>query len=147
MKKIFATLITCIALITTNANAFPIIGKGTVYKVSDGDTYIINIGAKEFRQFQEQASNNSHQYLYSKYKSVKMRLAGANTPESNHVDPSKNTESGKRVSAIVKQALTGADVEYRCTKWGYYGRPICSVSANGVDVAKWLIDNNYAQPY
>lgn len=102
---------------------------GTVIRVVDGDTYLLNIGGTE----------------------TKVRLIGVDTPES--VAPEtydkENTEEGVMVSDIVKEKIKEGDalnIEYDVGKTDPYGRTLAYLYfSNGVMVQDWLISNGYAQ--
>ena len=126
--------------------------KGTVYRVIDGDTYLINITDGTFDQFVEVADGDQDilDNFNFKYESIKVRLASTNTEESEHRDESRNTEFGSRTSNIVKQFLEGKDVSLRCYDFGKYDRPICNVaihtSKGAQDIGAFLIYHEFS-PY
>lgn len=101
---------------------------GTVVRVVDGDTYVLNIDGEE----------------------TKVRLIGVDTPES--VAPSDyrkdNTEEGKEVSDIVKDKITAGTtlyVEYDVSPTDKYGRHLAYLYfEDGTMVQDWLLNNGYA---
>lgn len=103
--------------------------KGTVVRVVDGDTYVLNIDGTE----------------------KKVRLIGVDTPESvAPADYSKeNTEEGKEVSDIVKEKIQVGDilsVEYDVSQTDNYGRTLAYLYfEDGTMVQEWLLKNGYAQ--
>lgn len=102
---------------------------GTVVRVVDGDTYVLNINGEE----------------------TKVRLIGVDTPESvAPADYSKeNTEEGKEVSDIVKEKIQAGDklaVEYDVSPTDKYGRTLAYLYFDdGTMVQEWLLKNGYAQ--
>lgn len=103
--------------------------KGTVVRVKDGDTYVLNINGEE----------------------TTVRLIGVDTPES--VAPEnyskENTEEGKEISNIVKEKIRKGDtlyVEYDISKTDKYGRTLAYLYfEDGTMVQEWLLENGYAQ--
>jgi len=126
--------------------------KGTVYRVIDGDTYLINITDGTFNQFVEAADGDQDilDNFNFKYKSIKARLASTNTEESEHKDESRNTDFGKMVSDIMKQLLEGEEVSLKCYDFGRYDRPICNIAIHqqgkSYDVGGYLIHHEFS-PY
>ena len=114
---------------TTSENNSNYAAVGTVIRVVDGDTYLLNIGGTE----------------------TKVRLIGVDTPES--VAPEtydkENTEEGIMVSDIVKEKIKEGDIlniEYDVSKTDSYGRTLAYLYfSNGVMVQDWLLSNGYAQ--
>lgn len=114
---------------TTSENNSNYAAVGTVIRVVDGDTYLLNISGTE----------------------TKVRLIGVDTPES--VAPEtydkENTEEGIMVSDIVKEKIKEGDilnVEYDVSKNDNYGRTLAYLYfSNGVMVQDWLLSNGYAQ--
>lgn len=114
---------------TTSENNSNYAAVGTVIRVVDGDTYLLNIGGTE----------------------TKVRLIGVDTPES--VAPEtydkENTEEGIMVSDIVKEKIKEGDIlniEYDVSKTDNYGRTLAYLYfSNGVMVQDWLLSNGYAQ--
>ena len=105
-----------------------ITSSGTVVRVKDGDTYVLDIGGKE--------------------KTV--RLIGVDTPES--VAPSDyykdNTEEGKEISEIVKEKIQEGDtllIEYDVQRTDDYGRTLAYLFFSDDEmVQEWLLTNGYA---
>jgi len=125
-------------------------GVGKVYRVIDGDTFIVNLYSEEAYNAFERAAGNEYKrrrYMDPRYKSIRVRLANVDTPESTHKDASRNTAFGSHVSTEVTKLLEGQRVSVQCHDWGVYGRPICNVSHAKVgDVGAWLIEKGYS-PY
>lgn len=102
---------------------------GTLVRVVDGDTYVIAINGTD----------------------TKVRLIGVDTPES--VAPEnyykENTESGAKVSDIVKERIKTGDtlyLNYDVEKTDKYGRTLAYVYFdNSKMVQDWLLSNGYAQ--
>lgn len=122
-------------------------GYGKVYRVIDGDTYIINVNEKKvFNKFNETAvSHCNKQHLNDKYNAIKVRLFGIDTAESKHPDQDRNSAKGADTSIIVKNQIEGQLVEFTCFDYGYYGRAICSVSLGDTDIGEWLIRNGLSK--
>jgi endonuclease YncB( thermonuclease family) len=133
-------------------------GTGFIYKASDGDTFRVNVdsmssysrlkstavASMNAKPTKKEIKRLSH--YRDKYKSIKIRLAGVDTPESDHVDKSRNTKDGADISTIVKKALSKKKVSYSCWGYGHHGRLICSVNVNGLgDVGEFLIKNGYSK--
>lgn len=130
--------------------------EGKVYRVIDGDTYIVNLSKKsDFDRLVGLAGGDQKRtrYLDSKFKSMRVRLANVDTPESVHPDASKNTQRGKTISWSVKQALEGKSVVVRCFDWGKHGRAICNVQRSygrtnepieKGDMGLWLMRAGYS---
>lgn len=116
---------------STSANASTVSYNttGTVIRVVDGDTYILDIDGEETR----------------------VRLIGVDTPES--VAPSsyhkENTEEGAEISEIVKDYIKEGDklgVEYDVGRTDTYGRTLAYLYfESGTMVQEWLLSNGYAQ--
>lgn len=102
---------------------------GTIVRVLDGDTYIVDIDGSE----------------------TTIRLIGVDTPESVAPDEyyKENTESGNIVSEIVKSYLNQGDtifLEYDVGRTDPYDRTLAYVYfQNGTMVQRWLLSNGYAQ--
>jgi len=101
---------------------------GTLVRVVDGDTYVIDTGNAE----------------------KKIRLIGVDTPES--VAPAdyckENTAEGKKVSDIVKDKITEGDIvyiEYDVEETDKYGRTLAYLYfPDGMMIQEWLLSNGYA---
>lgn len=102
---------------------------GTLVRVKDGDTYVLNVNEKE----------------------ITLRLIGVDTPESvapeNYVK--ENTDEGKEISEIVKEELREGDkltLEYDVQTKDKYGRVLAYLYfEDGTMVQEWLLQNGYAQ--
>lgn len=101
---------------------------GTLVRVVDGDTYVIDTGGEE----------------------KKIRLIGIDTPES--VAPAdyrkENTAEGKEISDIVKDKITEGDIlyiEYDVQETDRYGRTLAYLYfPDGTMIQEWLLSNGYA---
>lgn len=129
----------------------PAEGHGEVYRVIDGDTYIVNVLSDEvFARFKSEAEGNQRRerYLNDQHKSIRLRLANVDTPESVHANESMNTQEGKDISNLVKNAVEGEDAYFKCYDWGDYGRLICNMAIyqndQWFDVGHWLIRDGYS---
>lgn len=150
----------CLAILAAAVISFPVlaspispsdpaIGSGVVYRVVDGDTYVVNLDDPElFQRFISAAGKDRGRlrYLDERFQSIRVRLANINTPESVHSNASQNTREGKAASVQVKRLIEGKPVQVLCHDWGRYGRSICNVRLEGRDdVGLWLIENGYSQ--
>lgn len=102
--------------------------RGTVVRVVDGDTYILDIDGTEER----------------------IRLIGVDTPEVKAPASyyKENTKEGATVSEIVKDRIKQGDtlyIEYDTSKTDKYGRTLAYLYfPNGVMVQEWLLSQGYA---
>lgn len=123
---------------------------GTVYRVIDADTFVVNLDdAEAYAQLVELANGEQQRtrYLNDRFQSIRVRLANVDTPESVHPDASRNTEEGRRLSTEAKDILEGQPTRVSCFDWGYYGRLICSLEKpSGRDFGEWLIAEGHS-PY
>lgn len=121
---------------------------GSVHRVIDADTFIINLnGAAAYNQLAEAAQNDPQRlrHFNDTYQSIRVRLANIDTPESVHPDASRNTEEGRLLSQQVKVMLEGQATSVGCWDWGDFGRAICSITLpNGDDLGHWLIENGHS---
>lgn len=150
MKKIL-TFICLFCLTSTSAFAVTVYtGQATVYRVIDGDTFIVNDKSQSdysaLRNFASKTEDGL-KYFNNKYKSFRIRLSNTDTAESEHPDESRNSASGKKASDYTKSQLTGKSISYSCWDVGYFKRMICSVSLNGQDYGINLIENGYSVYY
>jgi len=120
-------------------------GVGSIYRVVDGDTLMMNVSQSDYNKFKT-VSNSTYKEgnLTDKYKTVKMRIASINTEESAHRDTSRNTAKGKASSNYLKSWASKETGEFRCYDHGDYGRPICTVSVNGRDIGYDMIKNGHS---
>ncbi len=99
---------------------------GTVVKVIDGDTFVVDINNKQ----------------------TTIRLIGVDTPESVHSDESKNTQEGFVASDYTKTLLLNETVylEYDVTKTDIYGRTLAyAYLSNGEMVQDILLEKGMAR--
>lgn len=127
----------------------PVTSHGTVYRVVDADTFIVNVSDSDaYRQLVQEAAGDEDRlrYLNDRFQSIRVRLANVDTPESVHRDESRNTQEGRDLSAQVKALLEGQPTQVTCYDWGHYGRAICTVmKPSGVDLGEWLIANGHSE--
>ena len=78
-------------------------------------------------------------------KDQKIRLLGIDTPEVR----GKDKEKGIIVRDIVREKLLNKNIilESIDCKKGKYGRWLCDVYIDDLNINKWLLDNNYAEKY
>lgn len=128
--------------------ANPVITHGTVYRVIDGDTYVVNLDDDAaYERFKAAAGKDQrrNRYLDDRFNSIRVRLANIDTPESVHSNPKMNTQAGRDASAAVKRLIEGKRVKVSCHDWGRYGRSICNVEVAGSDVGLWLINQGHSE--
>lgn len=150
MRRTILFLLTLCALAPALAPAAgpadPLTGEAEIYRVIDGDTYILNAGSDaaftELAQAARRAGADEH--LQPRYRGFRVRLFGVDTAESVHPDAARNTAEGKAVSRAVAERLEGERVTYRCFDFGYYERAICTLNHRGEDVGEWLIRSGYS---
>lgn len=101
------------------------IGLYDVVRVVDGDTIVINYNGKN----------------------EKVRFIGIDTPESVHLDESKNTKEGVKISEYTKSQLEGKKVgiELDVQERDKYGRILAYVYLDGVMYNKTLLELGYAK--
>lgn len=149
-SKLFTTvLVLTSSAFSIGANAFEIYeGQAKVYRVIDGDTYILNAAThKGYNEVKSLATTkDDYKYFRDKYKSFRVRLANTNTAESVHRDKAKNSAKGEKSSGYVKKLITGKRVAYSCWKMGDFNRVICSIRYNGKDLGIHLIEEGHS-PY
>lgn len=121
---------------------------GTVYRVVDADTFVVNLDdPSAYRQLVQESNGEPQRlrYLNDDYQSIRVRLANVDAPESVHHDESRNTESGRQLSKRITAAMEGHASRVSCFDWGDYGRAICSMTMpNGDDLGGWLIENGHS---
>lgn len=123
-----------------------IVGKGTIYKVIDGDTVWLNVSPALYQRFKEVADTKDKQKaLRDQYRSVKMRISSINTAESVHRDTTRNSAEGKKASDFLKSKADGQPASFGCWDHGKYGRPICGVAVNGYDIGLMMIERDYSE--
>lgn len=155
MKRTLIAMGLMLALASTASHAYQggyetVSSHGTVYRVVDADTFVVNLHDRDSYLDLVAAANGDperEQYFNNRYQSIRIRLAGANTAESDHNDPSLNTLEGKAISRQMTGLLEKRETQVHCFDWGDHGRAICSLSFdNGVDVGEWLISEGHS-PY
>lgn len=101
-----------------------------VVRVVDGDT--INV------RFKEELNDGN---IY------KVRLIGIDTPESKHIDKSKNTKEGQIAYEYTKKMLEGKDIilEFDIAPKDKYGRFLAYVYLENELYNKHLLDIGYAK--
>lgn len=97
----------------------------TVKRVVDGDTLVLEKEGTEY----------------------KVRLIGVNTPESVHLDKTKNTEFGKVASEFTKKRLENktVDIEFDAGPTDRYGRLLVYLYVDGVSYNEVLLEEGMAQ--
>lgn len=97
-----------------------------VLRVIDGDTLELNIDLG-----------------FKVYLTRSCRLAGLNAPELNSADPIIRTQAQKSRDAL-SSLLLDERVQIHSRSLDKYGRPIVTITAKGLIVNDWLIENGYA---
>lgn len=97
----------------------------TVKRVVDGDTLVLEKEGTEY----------------------KVRLIGVNTPESVHLDKTKNTEFGKVASEFTKKRLENktVDIEFDAGPTDRYGRLLVYLFVDGVSYNEVLLEEGMAE--
>ncbi|MFS1429694.1 thermonuclease family protein [Vibrio splendidus] len=152
MKNVTKLLIAMIAVVSLPAAAGTlnpnnaIKGSGQIYRVIDGDTLLVTFDDRGiYKNLKSKTTSKKEQsHFNDKYGTVKFRLGNVNTAESVHTDASKNSAEGKVASNYVKSAWEKKKVNFVCWDFGHYGRAICSVSYNGLDLGVDLIRKGYS---
>jgi len=150
MKRFVAGILMSLAVVSTAHADFPsgvdVKTEGNVYRVIDGDTFVVNIDEDKYDVLKNYATGEDLKYFNDKYHSVRVRLASTNTEESKHKDKSRNTKKGEDTSIHVKQILEKEDVRLACYDFGNYHRLICNVAFpyNGdmTDLGAYLMIND-----
>jgi len=143
-KQLLKSLL--IASIVTSSLAFADIieGSGKVAYVIDGDTMWITTDKKStWTAITKGASKKSVRFSDQSFKT---RLLNINTEESVHQTKSRNTPFGKMSGQVAKNEMNGKTVTFKCDGVGKYGRPLCSIYAQGNDFAQGLIERGIS-PY
>jgi len=150
MKRFIICVLMSLVLVSTAHADFPsgvdVKTQGNVYRVIDGDTFVINIDEDKYDVLKSYATGDDLKYFNDKYHSIRVRLASTDTEESKHEDKSKNTQKGEETSNHIKQILEKKDVNLACYDFGNYNRLICNVAFpyNGdmVDLGAYLMIND-----
>lgn len=110
----------------------PPINSGRVIKVYDGDTITIASKIPNLK--------NSQIYKFS------IRLNGIDTPEIKG-----SNEDEKKIAILARDALSekimGKDVYLKNIKFEKYGRLLCNVYYENLNLNNWMIENKYAVIY
>lgn len=135
-----AIFLGCFLLVSQAAQAVspdrPVTSSGTVYRVIDGDTYIVNLDDSQgYRTLKRNAP--STRYFNDRYQSVRVRLASTDTDELG-------TPSGDRIAGEVRARLEKEKVMVACYDYGENHRPVCNVGHNGADIGIWLMDQGWS---
>ena len=130
----------------------PIVAKGRIVHVTDGDTARVEVPAAVVREAKTRAQEAERQYqrnmnLDRIYTSsiMRIRVANIDTAESVHPDASKNSMEGKKASRFARETFSGDAVIVYCFEVGYYGRPICDIRSNDGDWAETMIRAGYSK--
>jgi endonuclease YncB( thermonuclease family) len=150
MKKFIAGILMSLAVVSVAQADFPsgvdVKTEGNVYRVVDGDTFVINVNENGYQKLKSYATGDDLKYFNDQYSSVRVRLASTDTEESKHKDESRNTVAGEEASRHVTQILEKKDVRLACYDFGDYNRIICNVAFpyNGdmADLGAYLMVND-----
>jgi endonuclease YncB( thermonuclease family) len=142
---------------TASANTVPLsaehpaVGSGTVYRVLDGDTFIVNLDdANTYQRLAILAADDpdKSRYMNDRHHSIRVRLANVDTAESVHRDESRNTQEGANISTLVTDLIQGKPSYVQCYDWGDHGRPICTLELGRQgeqgDLGHWLIKEGHS---
>ena len=147
-RRAVAILVLFVATATAHAAPHFIIGSGTVYRVVDGDTFVVNVDQPAIYQEIKALANTpeARKYLNDRYQSFRIRLAATNTEESKHRDKSRNTKAGEAAARYVTNLIEKRPVQFACWTLGDYHRVICSMEIRGQDLGLHLIEQGLS-PY
>ena len=113
----------------------PEISYGKVVKVHDGDTItIVTI------LFNGDLSPNSNFYKFN------VRVLGIDTPELKTKNV-KEKELGIVARDALRALLMNKVVKLKNVSYDKYGRILCNVFLDDVNVSEWLVSNNHAVLY
>lgn len=142
---VFALLLSAMPAMSGASEVFEVSGTGSVYRVSDGDTmWITGIEQDAYNRLWNASRDERHFNHY--YRSIKMRVGGINTAESNHKDKSRNTEEGRASSRYLKGIVHKNEADFTCWTIGNYGRPICMIDLEGIgDVGLHMIEQGHTE--
>lgn len=149
LMQLFASGLILVGSVSAHAQFDAMLqAEGEVYRVVDGDTYIVNIDDKDeyLRLKAEAVTEDELKWFLDRFQSVRVRLANTNTAESEHRDSSRNTREGKRISQAMEYRLTDRRVSMNCWDFGKDGRLICSLSLGGQDLGLQMVRDGMS-PY
>lgn len=110
------------------AKFIPNVNIGKVIRIVDGDTLDIAT------------------CVDNKIVKFRVRLAGIDTPEMRSKKGNEKKyalESKKALASLVD----GKIVNLKDVEWGMFGRLVCRVFYNNLDICQFLLDNKYANEY
>lgn len=108
----------------------PNITHGKIIKCYDGDT--CTLAAKPYP--------NEPVFRFS------LRLDGIDTPEMRSKSTTEK-EAAKLVQEKLSDLIMDKFVDVKVTKTDKYGRLLCTVTYDGINVNEWLLEQNYATEY
>lgn len=114
----------------------PVSSSGSVYRVIDGDTFIVNLDDRRSYETLKRYAPSA-KYFNDRYQSIRVRLASTDSDELG-------TVSGDRVAEIVRSRLEREGVMVLCYDYGENHRPICNVGHRGSDIGLWLIEQGWS---
>lgn len=125
---------------------------GTIFRVIDGDTFIVNVnGEQNYRHLKAEAQRgNAKQikdrlrYFNDTHRAIRVRVDFIDTPESVHLDQKRNTQAGLNASAFLKNIAEKKQVNLTCYGFGRYGRVTCSASLGERDIGLIMLREGYA---
>lgn len=147
MNKIVLCLLVVIFFpsLTWAKQSFEVYGEGRIYSVVDGDTLWVSGINQEIYDFLWKKSGDKDHFI-PKYNSVKMRIGGIDTSESNHFDKRLNTDKGKKSKYYLKNLVEKDKAKFVCWDIGYHNRPICMVNASTIgDIGLHMIRNGHTK--
>lgn len=114
-------------------------GSASVYRVIDGDTFILNLSDTENYFLIKNSAKNTFdtKYFKDRYRSFRVRLANVNTAELG-------TNRGDVTAKYVRDLIGKKKVSYSCWDFGKKNRVICSISNEGKDLGSHLINKGYS---
>lgn len=152
-RFILTAFLFSLLFLTPFAGAFddrlPVRTTGVVTWVADGDTFrfraddptafefLLGVAKQRDREVSRDLRVNDRFWSDG---SFLVRLANIDTPESRHIDPSRNTQAGRDAGSYVKGLLEGAAATVECYDIGHWGRPICSLWTEAFELGTHLIE-------
>lgn len=131
----------------------PVRSTGIVTWVADGDTFrfkaddpiafeiLLGVARRRDRETSQDLQVDDRFWSDG---SFLVRLANIDTPESRHIDPSRNTQAGRDAGNYVKGLLEGAAATVECYDIGHWGRPICSLWTEAFELGTHLIERGFS---
>lgn len=141
--------------LATASEGFPVRVTGTVVWVADGDTFRFSVNEvgqyRLLKDAAERADKNVGRDLRvdsrfdERNHSFLVRVANIDTAESKHPDNRRNTDAGREAAEYVRRLIQGGEGTVECYTIGYWGRPICSLWTEDLELGAHLIEKGYSR--